>query len=192
MPTEPTRAATGDHEAPHGVERLGEPVDGRIVELGAVLDHRVPRTPIGPTRRQRPRIADERIAEREVELHGTGTAPARSERLGNDARAQRSPRVTSLVGRHPGVDEPAHRPSVEVGLVDRLWCGDSLQLGRTVGGRGDQRHAALVGLDDRGMQLDRRSAAAREHDRGSAGREPEPERDERGTALVVMHVDCDP
>ena len=76
-------------------------------------------------------------------------------------------------------------------LVDRLRGANVLQLRRSVGCRGDQRDARLVGLDDRGMQLGCRRAARRDHDRGPSGREADPQPDESAAPLVVVDVDPD-
>ena len=135
-------------------------------------------------------LTDQRLAERQVQVHRAGAAPRPRPGAARLRQAWRD----RLVG-DAGVVEPAHGAAVEVGLVDGLRGADVAQLGRPVGGADEQRHAGLVGLDDGGVEVRRRRAAgAQRHRRRRAGRrcrQAEPERHERGAPLVVVHVDAD-
>ena len=183
------RAPARDDDAAHGVERRCERVDGSVIELGSLVDHRVPRTAIGSAIRQLTRLADKRIAERQVHVHRPRPASSRAERLGHCCALRAT---ATRLGSLPTA--PPHRRTTEPirrrGAADRSSAAarDALQLGGTIGGRRDERDRALVRLDDRGMELDGRGAAAREDDCGPTGRQPDPERHERAAALVVVHV----
>ena len=135
------------------------------------VDHRVPRTAVGRPAGSGPGVADERIAERQVEVHRPRPRPPRR---APRPRPARRATATCRVPRRPA---PRRRrttaPSRRRGAVWSIVCGrrDALQLGRTVGGAREQRHARLVGLDDRGVQLDGRGAAGRQHDRRAPARQ---------------------
>ena len=125
-----------------------------------------------PRRPRRPRPAAAGRAHRRAG-RGTGrlrwTGPGR--RAGgveHRPRRQRPPRGAHRVVGHAGVGEPAHRPAVEVALVDRLGRADVAQLGRPVGGAHEQRHLGLVGLDDGGVEVGRRGAAGGQQHRRAA------------------------
>ena len=92
----------------------------------------------------------------------------------------------------PGADGPAHRGPEQAVLFDGLGGADAMELGRPVGGDGEQRHAGLVGLDHRRVQLDGRGPAGGHDRRRPAGRQTQAEGDEAGRALVEHHVDPDP
>ena len=111
--------------------------------------HRVchPRPPVGAAGRvldrQRP-VEHERLAQRQVEVHGAGPpVDARSTRRGRRARAS-SARARRVASMRPDLDEPLRRAAVELDLVDRLPGADVAQLRRAVGGQHDQRHARLA------------------------------------------------
>ena len=145
--------------------RAAGPSSGDPADAGA----RRPRRRAG--RRQRSGLADERIAERQVQVHGPGRRAARVE---HGPRRQRAPRRPHRLVGHARVGEPAHGAAEEVTLVDRLGRGHVAQLGRPVGGAHEQRHLGLVGLDHRGVELGGgRAARAQEHGR-AAGGQPSP------------------
>ena len=90
---------------------------------------------VGTSCRHRPRVADERIAERQVEVHRPGAAPARAESLGHDPRAERSPharvtrqpalrrrRTTAPIRRRGGSGRSSGAPRpLAARVVDRQW-----------------------------------------------------------------------
>ena len=87
---------------------------------------------------------------------------------------QRPPRPTCRLVGDARVDERPHRAPEEVRLVDRSGAPHAVQLGRSVGRAHQQRHPGLVGLDHRGVQLDRRGAAGGDHERRTARARPRP------------------
>ena len=139
-------------------------------------------------RRQLAGRADQRLAEREVEVHGSGVGAGR---LGVGSGGQRAPPVGGGLVGHARRVEPAGRPTEEVRLVDGLRRADVVELGRPVGRAHEQRHASQVGLDDGRVQLDGRRAAGGEDDDRLARRGREPEGEEAAAALVVVDVDGD-
>ena len=147
--------------------------------------HRRPRHAARSSGGQRTGTADERISERKVEMD-------RPRRLGGSqgdgARPERAPRVTRRLVRHARVGEPAHRPAVQVGLVDRLRRADIAQFRRTIGRAHEQRHLAEMGLDDGRMQVCRRGSAGREDDGRHTRRGTDAQRGKTRGALVVEDV----
>ena len=109
--------------------------------------------------------ADQRLAERQVQVHGPG---GRAGGLDDGAGGEAAPRAGGLGRGRPRIGEPAGGPAEEVGLVDGLRGADVAQLGRAVGGDDEQRHPVEVGLDHGGVELGRRGAAGGEHDRRAA------------------------
>ena len=94
---------------------------------------------------------NERLAERQVEVHRPG---GRTARVRDRAARQRAParvRVgpSAAASGGPGIVEPAHRAAEQPRLVDGLARAPVAQLGRAVGGAHEQRHAGVVRLDDR-------------------------------------------
>ena len=128
-------------------------------------------------------VEHERLAQREVQVHGAGP-PRRGLCVGAEGEAAdpAQPLGRRLV--RADLEEPLRRVAVELELVDRLPGADVAQLGRAVGGEDDQRHARLVRLDHRG-QVVRGRRAARARDRGGApALLGDPEGEEAGAALV--------
>ena len=126
--------------------------------------------------------ADERLAERQVEVHRPGRPRPRAPGAASDRHVAGAAGVGDA-----GIVEPPHGAAVEVGLVDRLRRADVAQLGRAVGGHDEHRHVRQAGLDDGRVEVGRRRAArAQQHGRRPA--EPEPEGDERRRPLVVDDV----
>ena len=83
-----------------------------------------------------------------------------------NARApERPPRRRGGGVGHAGVVEPAHRPAVQVRLVDRLRRADVAQLRRPVGGQHDHRDLRQPGLDHGRVEVGRRRAARAQQDR---------------------------
>ena len=184
------RPAAGDHDAAPGGADLGEePRDGG---LGRVVagDDVVPGTPPGPTGRNFVRDAAERLAERQVGVHGT-RSPGAAARLGDQPARERTPVPATVDVGHPRVGEETGGSPVEVLLVDRLRGADVASLGRTVRRADDERHAGEVGLDDGRVELDRRGAARHDDDDGTRRGEGEPDREEPRRALVEPDVDPD-
>ena len=130
-------APPADHDHPggpgqDGLQRRPRPADPRPVR-------RSPRPGSTARRRAGPRAAagrgaDERLAERQVEVDRPGAAARRRRRLDDGPGGERARQVdrAASVG-DAGVVEPAHGGAVEVGLVDRLGRPDVAQLGRPVG-----------------------------------------------------------
>ena len=114
---------------------------------------------------------------------GGGEGPA------GDRAVVQEPVVVGLVG--ADLAEPAHRGAVELQLVDRLPGADPAQLGRAVGGQGDQRHARLVGLADRRVEVGGGGARGAEHRHRRARRLRGAEGEEGGRALVDDHGHLD-
>ena len=99
----------------------------------------------------------ERLAEREVEVHG---ARAAADGGGHRAAGERAVvdggRAAGLVAAH--LDEPLGGAAVEVELVDRLPGAHVAQLRRPVGGQHQQRHGRLARLGHRRVEVGRRGA----------------------------------
>ena len=125
------------------------------------------RCAVGSACRQRRRLAQQRFREREVQVDG---ARPGSRRIQHRPGGQRAPRPRGLLPGHARLDHGPHGPAVEAGLVDGLRGPHAVELRRSVGRADQQRHTRQVGLDHGGVQLDRRRAAGRHHDRGTAGR----------------------
>ena len=105
------------------------------------------------------------------------SATATRERTPNDTRA-------GLVDRRSGIAEPPNRLTEQMHLVDRLTRAGVTKLRRTVCRTHDQRDARVRRLDHRRVEVRGcRSRGAQHHDRAAAP-EREPERPERGRALV--------
>ena len=92
-------------------------------------------------------LEDQRFAQRQVEVHGSGLALGR--RPVGPAGELADPPHRALVGHGRQVDlgEPLDGVAVELELIDRLAGADIAQLGRPVGGEHDHRDACPVGLD---------------------------------------------
>ncbi len=137
-------------------------------------------------------VGDERLAEGEVEVDGAGVAGAEGTLVG--AGGERAP-VGDLAGTLLGradLGEPADRRAVQLDLVDGLAGPCGAQLGRPVGGQDQQRHAGLVGLDHRGVEVGGGGAGgAHQRDR-ALGPACEAEREEGRRALVDPHVQAEP
>ena len=114
--------------------------------------------------RQRPGSADQRLAERQIEMDGARPTPIRPEGSGEARRRERTPRRGIGVIRRSGVGRRAHRPTEEVDLVDRLRGADTAQFGRAIGRAHKKRHVGEIGLHDRGMQVHRRGPTGAEHE----------------------------
>ena len=85
-------------------------------------------------RRQRAGLPDERLAERQVEVHRAGRPAASNARRASERHVA----APAVVG-HAGIVEPAHGRPVQPGLVDRLRRADVAQLGRPVGRHDEHR-----------------------------------------------------
>ena len=128
-------------------------------------------------------VRDQRLAQREVQVHRAGTpVDRRVERaageLAQPADAGRAGRVVV------DLEVPLGGAAVELDLVDRLPGADVAQLGRAIGGQDEQRHARLVRLDDGGRVVGGGGAGGAGEGGRDAGRLGEAEREERGAALV--------
>ena len=173
------------HEMRERVEQL----DRRCAHAGRVAR---PRPVVGAAGRVDELVAGghQRLAERQVEVHRPGrrTAARRPTARGRQRRASAAPAPGRSVG-HSGVVEPAHRVAEELHLVDGLPRAGVAQLGRAVGGAHDQRDAAVVRLEHRGVEVRGRGARRAQHDHGTA-RSPaaSAEGEERRRALVEVHV----
>ena len=77
-------------------------------------------------------------------------------------------------------------------LVDGLVGADVAQPGRPVGGQHQQRDAAVMGLEHRGMQVRHRRARCGDDRRRSTGSPGQAERQEPGRAFVDPHMQPDP
>ena len=132
----------------------------------------------------------ERLAEREVQVHGAGR---RAGGLRDRAIRQR-PQAAHQHGRRillrrRDVHRPEHVVAVQLHLIDRLVGAAVAQLVAPVRREHQQRHLALVRLDHGRIEVGR-CRARRAHDRGRPPRrEPEPQREERGAALVQVRRD---
>ena len=129
-----------------------------------------------------PGVADERLAERQVEVHRP--VVGRPRRGAVRASATSTPRRRR---RHPGRGTSG-RPG-RTGCVWSIVCG--APTSRSSAGRSAVSTSIgtpdSAGLDDRRVQVGRRRAARAQHDRRRA-RQPEAEGDEAGDALVVDDV----
>ncbi len=133
-----------------------------------------PRRPVGPpVQRLGPAVAagtgrgggvgqpgDQRVPQRQVQVHRPGEAAVRPGRGRPGPAGQRPPvRVHPGAGfRHPRLSEPADRPAVEFQLVNGLVGAGAAQLGRPVGGQHQQGDAGLVRLDHRRVEVGCRRA----------------------------------
>ena len=149
--------------AHHGADRTAA-----VTAAGAPPRPRVPGPPAGRPSGSAPGAPTS--GSRKARLRCTGPGPPVPERPRRrpGRPADRHARPAGVVG-DAGVGEPPHRPPVQVGLVDGLRRPDVVQLGRSVGRADDQRHAGVVGLDHRRVQLGGRRAAGRADD----GRTPD-------------------
>lgn len=75
-----------------------------------------------------------------------------------------------------------------MGLVDGLGGAHVAEFRRTVGGAGDQRHPAQMGLDHRGMELGRGRTAGGDHQWGVPGGPADPEGGESRRPLVQAYM----
>ena len=91
-----------------------------------------------------------------------------------------------------GLAEPAHRGAVQLDLVDGLVGADPAQLGGPVGGEHDERHARLVGLDHRRVEVGCRRARGAQHRYREPAGLGQAERGERGRTLVDPDVQPQP
>jgi hypothetical protein len=134
---------------------------------------------------------DERLAQREVQVHRTRTP---FERRPDRAAGERAHPATALGRRvvRADLEEPLRRAAVQVDLVDRLPGADLAQLGRPVGGQHEERDARLERLDDRGREVRRRrSGRARDRDRPAAVLR-RAQREEARAALVDVREAAQP
>ena len=130
-------------------------------------------------------VRHQRLTQREVQVDGPG-APfdRRPERAAGELAQPAHPRGRRRVV--VDLEVPLGRAAEQLDLIDRLPGADVAQLRRAVGGEHDQRHARLVGLDHR-RRVVRGCGAGGAGQRGRhAGRLRQPQREERGAALVQM------
>ena len=180
--------AAGDDDGLRTRLELGaQPVDDRLRRGARHAGPRDPRAAAGAAAvvvGQRP-VGHERLAQREVQVHGAGPAAD-----GCPERAARELAQPAQPLRRGGVrvdlEEPLGRAAVELDLVDRLPGAEVAQLGRPVGGEHDQRDARLVRLDHGRDVVGRRGAGRAGQRRRHAGRLRDPEREEAGAALVEV------
>ena len=133
-------------------------------------------------RRQR-LVEHERLAQREVQVHGAG-APGDGRLVGAEGEPAHPPQPLGRRAVGADLEEPLRRAAVELQLVDRLAGPDLAQLRRAVGGEDDERDPRLVGLDH-GRQVVRGRRPARARDRrGAPALLGHAEREEAGHALV--------
>jgi hypothetical protein len=188
--------APGDHHAAPGAGEDG----AQRLALGAGVRRRrrpaQPRAPAGTAAAARlvvgqRRLEHERLAQRHVEVHGARpVAEGGPDRAAGQGAHPAQPLWTGRVGPH--VEEPLRRSAVQAELVDRLTRPDLAQLGWTVRGEHDQRHAGLVGLDH-GRQVVGRRRAARAGQHGRAPRRlGQAEREEAADALVDVRPAAQP
>ncbi len=110
-------------------------------------------------------------------------------RLGEGAGRQGPPRLFLALGRDAGRVGPAGRNAVQAVLLDGLRGPRVVELRRPVGRADDERHAGMVGLDDRRMELGGSRAARHADDRRPPRRHRQSQREEPGAALVEADVD---
>ena len=155
-----------------------------------------PRVPGRRPAAARPRIPgrrpvrDERVTERQVQVHRPGRAARGAGRRPPGPAGQRPP-----VGRLPGaflrradLAEPAHRVAVQLDLVDGLVGAGAAQFRRAVRGQHQQRNARLAGLDHRGVEAGRRRPGRADHAHRPAARLGQAQRQVRRRALVDTDV----
>ena len=154
---------------------------------------RGPPRPASPRRsagRHPPASGHERLAQAQVEVNRPrhGARRPRGGRPG--AAGQGAPvGVHPRPGlRHADLAEPAHRAPVQLQLVDRLVRAGATQLRGPVGGEHEQRHARLVGLDHRRVEMRGRGARRADHRDRPAAHLRQPQREERGRPLIDPHV----
>ena len=132
----------------------------------------------------------QRLAQRQVQVHRAGHAARRAAGQGPGPAGQRAPvpgQARPGLG-HADLAEPAHRVPVQLELVDGLVGAGAAQLGRPVGGQHQQRHAGLVGLDDRGVEVRRGRARGAQHRGGPAAGLGQAQGQERRRPLVDPNV----
>ena len=160
-----------DPAHPGGHARLGDQVDNQVaIRRRRAGIHLVPRDTAGPSfgNATSVRVSQEGLPEREVEMHWAGSLRP-GHRLGHRSGPDRAPRgPCSFVG-HARIDEPPHRSSIQVRLVDGLRGTHVAQFRRAVGRAYEHRHTGQIGFDHCGMELDGRRAA-RDHDHGGQAR----------------------
>ncbi len=203
QPAASANASTVDGSTPAPQPASTTPRGGAADQVGERLDHRGrrcahtrrarrPGTVVRATGRVDERRArgDQRLPERQVEVH---RSRRRAERGVHRARRERPPRRADTVAvfRRAGIAVPAHRVAVELGLVHGLPRAGVAELGRAVGGAHDHRHAPVVCLEHRGMEVRGGRARRAEDDRRHPRRLRDPQRGERRRTLVEMHVDGD-
>ena len=86
------------------------------------------------------------------------------------------------------LDEAAHVVAVGLHLVTRLRRAKSLQVGRPIPRKHDQRHTRGFRLEHRRIVVRERRARSAHKCHGATRRLRQPQRKERGTALVDVHV----
>ena len=187
-----TRAVSGDDDGVRGevdVERLVERHRRRVG----------PRPAVGPARRAR--------RTRSVAASGTsgsrsgmsnctgpGVGGARTRGGHQNSAGRRAPlRVERVhpLGRILGqaeADGGAHLRAEVAELLHRLVGAGAQQLVGPVGAQHDQRHARVVGLDDRGPEVGDRGARRHRHAHRRARRDGQPDRQIAGGALVDADV----
>ena len=127
MHSRTTGAPPRDDHSSYRVERFGQGVDRGVVQTcivgaRAVVDDPVPRSTARPASGKITGFADERVAERQVQVHRSRSASSGAERLGHCARPERPPCSPGLFRRHARIDEPPHRCAVEVLLIGQLFA----------------------------------------------------------------------
>jgi hypothetical protein len=140
------------------------------------------------------KLRGERVTQGEVEVDRSGQAARAARRLCPRLTGQRAP-VRGCSGPwfwHAGLAEPAHRAAEQLDLVDGLVSAGAPELGRPVGGERQQRHAGLIGLDDRGMEVGRRRARGAQHRCRAPARLGQAEGGKRRGALVDPDVQPHP
>jgi hypothetical protein len=121
-------------------------------------------------------IADERLTERQVQLHRPGNTGGGRHQCPT-GKGPPGPRLR--YGRRFGVDENPDAGSVQVSLVDGLRCSDAPQFGRTIGGEYQHGHPIKISFDNGGMELHSGGTACREYDYWAFRCPGETERHER-------------
>ena len=162
-------------------------VVGRRLELGRGHAH-----PRGQLSRQR-------LAVRQVQVHGTRRARARAEGggerlVGERAQHRRSARASPSASIASGTGRSASSRTVGAnmpGLAGGLVGADAAQLGRPVGGQQQQRHAGVMRLERGRQQVRDRGARRADHGRRHPCLASDAERREAGDALVDAHVQAD-
>ncbi len=185
----PALVAAGDHHAAScaGDERA-QPL-GRLAALarrgreGDVWASR------GPGRRvlRQLDLCDQRLTQREVQVHGAGPPPQGGP-VG--AARERADPAELLLARvvHRHLEEPLGSAAEQLQLVDRLAGAVFAQLRGAVGGEHEQRHAGLAGLDHGGGELGSRRTRGARHRHGQTCGLRHPEGEEARAALVDVRV----